>query len=85
MTSSNMTSYIIVVILIAEQRDGISINVNCIKTTLMTVNRELVLAVKKRSKSQNAHFRYIGQNLPGKSNNRFQRILGDVQRNDDKS
>ena len=41
MTSSNMTSSIMVVIFRAEQRDGISINVNCIKTTLMTVNREL--------------------------------------------
>ena len=61
MTSSNMTSYIMVVILIAEQRDGISINVNCIKTTLMTVNRELELSANKLSKSQNAHFRYIVQ------------------------
>ena len=61
MTSSNMTSYIMVVILIVEQRDGISINVNCIKTTLMTVNRELEFSVKKRSKSQNAHFRWIEQ------------------------
>ena len=61
MTSSNMTSYIMVVILIAEQRDGISINVNCIKTTLMSVNKELELSVKKLSKSQNAHFPYIGQ------------------------
>ena len=61
MTSSNMTSYIMVVILITEQRDGISINVNCIKTTLMTVNRELELSVKNFSNSRDVHFRYIEQ------------------------
>ena len=44
-----------------KKRDGISINVNCIKTTLITVNIELEISVEKLSNSQNAHFRNIEQ------------------------
>ena len=53
-----------VVILIAEQRDGISINVNCIKTTLMSVNRELEFSVKNLASLRMPIFVTLGKICP---------------------
>ena len=50
-----------VVIFITEKRDGILTNLNCIKYTLMTVNRELGLSVLCTVIPRNVQFHEVGK------------------------